>query len=68
MTKSLTVNGDTFEIMISERKIKNRIKELAAQLNRDYKGKTPVFIGILNGSFIFFADLISRSTDFSKVS
>jgi len=73
MTKSLTVNGDTFEIMISERKIKNRIKELAAQLNRDYKGKTPVFIGILNGSFIFFADLIREisidcEVDFLKLS
>jgi hypoxanthine phosphoribosyltransferase len=73
MMKSLTVNGDTFEMMISERKIKNRIKELAAQLNRDYKGKTPVFIGILNGSFIFFADLIREisidcEVDFLKLS
>ncbi len=73
MTKSLTVNGDTFEMMISERKIRNRIKELAAQLNRDYKGKTPVFIGILNGSFIFFADLIREisidcEVDFLKLS
>ncbi len=73
MAKHLTVNGDTFELMISERKIKNRIKELAADLNRDYRGRTPVFIGILNGSFIFFADLIREITigcevDFLKLS
>jgi len=73
MAKHLTVNGDTFEIMLSERRIKNRIKELAAQINTDYSGKTPVFIGILNGSFIFFADLIREITidcevDFLKLS
>jgi hypoxanthine phosphoribosyltransferase len=73
MANTLTVNGNTFELMISERKIKNRIKELAAEINRDYSGKTPVFIGILNGSFIFFADLIREITigcevDFLKLS
>ncbi|MBP1656507.1 MAG: hpt [Bacteroidetes bacterium] len=73
MAKNLTVNGDTFELMLSERTIKNRIKELAAQINSDYAGKTPVFIGILNGSFIFFADLIREITidcevDFLKLS
>lgn len=73
MANTLTVNGDTFELMLSERKIKNRIKELAAEINKDYAGKTPVFIGILNGSFIFFADLIREITiecevDFLKLS
>jgi hypoxanthine phosphoribosyltransferase len=73
MAKNITVNGDTFERMLSERTIKNRIKELAAQINNDYAGKTPVFIGILNGSFIFFADLIREITidcevDFLKLS
>ena len=73
MAKNLSVNGDTFELMLSERTIKNRIKELAAQINSDYAGRTPVFIGILNGSFIFFADLIREITidcevDFLKLS
>lgn len=73
MAKNLTVNGDTFELMLSERTIKNRVKELAAQINSDYAGNTPVFIGILNGSFIFFADLIREITidcevDFLKLS
>ncbi len=59
--------------MISERRIKARIRELARQINKDYKGTVPVFIGILNGSFIFFADLIRAikvecEVDFLKLS
>jgi len=73
MKNDLTVNGDAFEIMISEQKIKDRVKELAAEINADYAGRIPVFIGILNGSFIFFADLIREITidcevDFLKLS
>ena len=59
--------------MISERRIKTKVKKLAQKINRDYKGTVPVFIGILNGSFIFFADLIREITidcevDFLKLS
>jgi len=73
MPRSIKVNGETFVEMLSERRIKLRIKALARQINRDYKGKTPVFIGVLNGSFIFFADLIREITvdcevDFFKLS
>ena len=73
MPRTITVNGDTFTVMISERRIKTRVRELARKLSRDYRGKTPVFIGILNGSFIFFADLIREVTvdceiDFMKLS
>ena len=73
MPQSIKVNGDTFVVMISERRIKARIKVLARKINRDYRGKTPVFIGVLNGSFIFFADLIREihldcEVDFFKLS
>jgi len=59
--------------MITERRIKTKIKDLAQRISKDYKGKVPVFIGILNGSFIFFADLIREITveceiDFLKLS
>jgi hypoxanthine phosphoribosyltransferase len=58
---------------ISKSGINARVKELAAQINLDYKGKTPIFIGILNGSFIFLSDLIREITvdceiDFMKLS
>jgi len=73
MRKRVKVNGDNFVVMISERRIKTKVKKLAQQINRDYKGTVPVFIGILNGSFIFFADLIREITidcevDFLKLS
>lgn len=67
------MNGDTFVEMISEARIRRRIRTLARQLSRDYRGKVPVFIGVLNGSFIFFADLIREirvdcEVDFFKLS
>jgi hypoxanthine phosphoribosyltransferase len=73
MAKALKVNGDTFNIMFSERRIKTRVRALARTISKDYRGKVPVFIGILNGSFIFFADLIREITidcemDFLKLS
>jgi hypoxanthine phosphoribosyltransferase len=59
--------------MISEAKLRQRIRELARQISRDHQGTVPVFIGVLNGSFIFFADLIREITvpcevDFLKLS
>lgn len=59
--------------MISEARIRRRIKRLARRINDEYKGRVPVFIGVLNGSFIFFADLIREITvdcevDFMKLS
>jgi len=73
MTHEISVNGDTFTLMLSERRIQARVRELAAQLNNEYRDTVPVFIGILNGSFIFFADLIRAITiecevDFLKLS
>jgi hypoxanthine phosphoribosyltransferase len=59
--------------MISERRIRARIRELARQISDDHRNTVPVFIGILNGSFIFFADLIREisipcEVDFLKLS
>jgi hypoxanthine phosphoribosyltransferase len=73
MAKKLTINGDTFVTMISERRIKTRVRELARKISKEYKGTVPVFIGVLNGSFIFFSDLIREVTidcevDFLKLS
>ena len=48
----------TFEPFISEEKIQNRVVELSQQITSDYKGKKPVFLSILNGAFIFVADLV----------
>jgi hypoxanthine phosphoribosyltransferase len=73
MTERVEINGEMFETFISEEQIRARIKELAARINADYAGKTILFIGVLNGSFIFLADLIREITvdcemDFVKLS
>jgi hypoxanthine phosphoribosyltransferase len=51
-----------FKKFISEEKIREKVKSLADQINVDYKGKTPIFLPILNGSFIFAADLLKEIT------
>lgn len=58
---------------ISKDKIQKRVKQIANQINKDYKGKKPIFIGILNGSFIFLSDIIREikidcEIDFLKLS
>ncbi len=46
------------EMLISRDDIKNRVKEVAHQIDRDYEGKNPLLICILKGSVIFLSDLI----------
>ena len=43
--------------MFTEQELKDRVAELAAQIDRDYAGKEPMLISVLRGSFIFIADL-----------
>jgi hypoxanthine phosphoribosyltransferase len=71
--KTIVINGDRFVPMLTERRIQIRTKQLARQISKDYRGTVPVFIGVLNGSFIFFADLVREVTidceiDFLKLS
>ncbi|MCP4706488.1 MAG: hypoxanthine phosphoribosyltransferase [candidate division Zixibacteria bacterium] len=47
-----------FELIYSQDKIAERIKELGNQISQDYKEKDPVLIGVLKGCILFFADLI----------
>ena len=73
MKNTLTLNNDRFAVYLSEEKIQARVKRLAKAISKDYAGKVPIFIGVLNGSFIFMADLIRYMTvdceiDFLKLS
>lgn len=52
------IKDKTFETSISEAEIKARVKELADRLNKDLADKNPLFLAVLNGSFIFAADLL----------
>jgi len=53
-----------FRELISEQAIRKRIDEMALQINRDYIGSEVIFVGILNGAFMFAADLF-RKIDFN---
>ena len=46
------------KIKISSKKIKARVEQIGRELSKEYKGETPLFIGVLNGSFVFISDLI----------
>lgn len=52
------MHKDAERILISREEIQKRVKELAAELNKDYEGKRPLMICVLKGSVPFFADLI----------
>lgn len=58
--KEIDILDKKFSEFISEEKIQARINELAVQVNKDLAGKDVVFIGILNGAFLFAADLFRR--------
>ncbi len=56
------IKDKTFETSISETEIKQRIREVAARINKDMAGKNPLFLSVLNGAFIFTADLLREIT------
>jgi hypoxanthine phosphoribosyltransferase len=49
-----------FEPLINAETIEERVKAIGIQLNEDFKQSVPVFVGVLNGSFLFIADLIKQ--------
>lgn len=64
---------DKLKVYISNKQIKKRVAELAKKIRKDYKDKDPILIGVLNGSFIFIADLVREleidiEIDFLKLS
>ncbi len=61
------------QILFTEEQIQDKIKELAAQISEEYADKKPVFIGVLKGVVMFFADFVKRVTvpcqiDFMSIS
>ena len=69
----ILVGEEEFVPLLSESQIQTRIAELGKQITKDYAGTIPVFIGVLNGSFLFMSDLIknvdlSCEIDFFKLS
>ena len=68
----MKVDNEKLIEIISEKQIKNKVEEIAASISKIYDGEAPILIGILNGSFIFCADLVRAldidcEIDFIKV-
>lgn len=59
---NITLFNKTFEPYLPESLIQEKIKELGEIISKEYEGKRPLFIGVLNGSFMFAADLFKQIT------
>ena len=58
--KQVKLADKSFQLYIDSKKINLAIDEVAKKINEDYKGKCPLFLCVLNGSFLFAADLLKR--------
>jgi hypoxanthine phosphoribosyltransferase len=60
--KEISVLDKTFKRFKNVEEINTSIKVIAEKINKDYEGKTPLFLGVLNGCFLFAADLLREIT------
>lgn len=71
--KKIRIKDKTFETYLTEAQLEKRIKKIGAQISIDFEGEELVLLGVLNGSFMFLADLIRAiplpfSCEFIKIS
>lgn len=59
---SIKIHDLTFEIQITSTAIEQAVSEVAQKINNDLKGKKPLFLAVLNGSFMFASDLLKKIT------
>lgn len=60
MSHSIQVLDKKFVPFLTAAMLHKRVKEIATEINRDYEGKNPLFIAVLNGSFMFASDLMKE--------
>ncbi|MEY3238074.1 MAG: hypoxanthine phosphoribosyltransferase, partial [Bacteroidota bacterium] len=58
----IQLNDKSFDVFIQEKEILKEISDLANRINTDYNGQEVIFIAILNGAFMFAADLLKDIT------
>jgi hypoxanthine phosphoribosyltransferase len=73
LNDKIIIGNDVFIPLITEEQLKTRVKEIGHEITKDYMGKIPVFIGVLNGACLFHSDLIRNldlecEIDFFKLS
>lgn len=61
------IDEKIFELMLEYEQIKKRTRLIGIQLNVDFENRIPVFVGVLNGSFVFLGDLIKEISISSEV-
>jgi hypoxanthine phosphoribosyltransferase len=66
--KTIKVKDKEFKLSIRAEEINEAVERLAAEINRDLKDKNPLFLVVLNGAFIFAADLYRKITIESEIS
>jgi len=64
----MKIKDKNFLILLKEAEIKKRLADMGAQISKDYSGRNPLFISVLNGAFIFAADLLREITVESTLS
>ena len=60
--KTIKVKDKEFAVSITAETLQREVKRVADEINRDYAGREPVFLAVLNGAFIFAADLLREVT------
>ena len=71
--RTVTCRGERFRVYLDRETIQKRVAEIGRQISEEYEGRVPILIGVLNGSFMFLADLMREITidcevDFWKLS
>ena len=64
----IKLHDKTFKVMISASEIDAAVDSVARQLDERYEGRTPVFVGVLSGAFLFLSDLVRKVTFNNEVS
>jgi hypoxanthine phosphoribosyltransferase len=62
MNNIIQVKDKRFAVSIPSERIQAEVKRVAEQINKDYEGQSPIFLAVLNGSFVFAADLLREIT------
>ena len=60
MENKIKLHDKTFRVLITAEEIDKAVTRVAEQLNERYEGRTPIFLGVLSGSFLFLADLVRK--------
>ena len=58
--ESVNLNGKTFDVLLNQTEINKLISTLSEKLNKDFKDKNPIVVAVLDGAFMFAADLVRQ--------